>query len=74
VERVIGPDEQPEFATIEPATPDEERRFARGELVSGEHVPLINYLAEQRLVRTLRDAETRRRPAHRDLRPRLLRR
>ena len=46
--RVVGPDERPGFATVEPVTPEEARRSAGTEVLTREHVPLINDLADRR--------------------------
>ncbi len=48
MERVISPDERPDFGSVEPVTPDEARRCAGTEILTREHVPLINDLANQR--------------------------
>jgi hypothetical protein len=48
MKRVVGAGERPGFATIEPVTPDEARRSAGTEMLTREHVPLINDLAVRR--------------------------
>ncbi len=48
MERVLGPGEAPGFATVEPVTPDEARRCAGTEVLTREHVPLLEELAVQR--------------------------
>jgi hypothetical protein len=46
--RVVGPGEKPDFGTVEPVTPEEARRCAGTEVLTREHVPLLDDLADRR--------------------------